>query len=370
MEKLYLSVSDFVALTNQTLEYAYPSVEVVGEVSGFKVNQGKFVFFDIKDESASVGCFMMLFSLRTAIEDGMKVVVTAQPKLTQWGKFSLTVRNIQPVGEGSLKRSFELLKSKLEKEGLFKPDRKRSLPVLPTRIGVISSTQAAGYADFIKILDQRWGGLVIDVAHTQVQGAVASEQIIRALQYFNEGSKPLEVIAIIRGGGSLDDLSSFNDEPLVRAIASSRLPILTGIGHETDLSLADMAADVVASTPSNAAQILVPDKREFLAGLEAKLGSVITYLEHVYDVRRQHVDTNLEFIQNHILRQFEFAANQHKSLARSLSQLNPRNVLKRGYSLVRLENKKPLATAKKGDVLNIETSKSIIKAGVLNVQKR
>lgn len=367
MEKLFLSVSDFVALINQTLEYAYPSVKVVGEVSGFKVNQGKFVFFDIKDEGASVGCFMMLFSLRTAIEDGMKVVISAQPKLTQWGKFSLTVRNIQPVGEGSLKRSFELLKAKLARDGLFKPERKRSLPDLPSQIGVISSTQAAGYADFIKILDQRWGGLKIDVAHTQVQGAVASEQIIRALQYFNESPKPIEAIAIIRGGGSLDDLSSFNDEPLVRAIASSRLPIITGIGHETDLSLADLAADVVASTPSNAAQILVPDKREFLASLDGKLASVITYLEHVYDVRRQQVDTNLEFIQNHIQRQFEFTNNQYRSLARSLSQLNPRNVLKRGYSLVRLENKKPLANAKKGDVLDIETSKNIMKVEVTSV---
>ena len=113
MEKLRLGVSDFIALANQTLEYAYPSVEVEGEVASFKVNQGKFVFFDLKDAGGTVGCFMTVWQLRTPIEDGMKVIVTASPKLTQWGKFSLTVRAIRPSGEGALKKSFELLKAKV-----------------------------------------------------------------------------------------------------------------------------------------------------------------------------------------------------------------------------------------------------------------
>ncbi len=164
-----LTVSDFIAVTNQTLEYAYPLVEIEGEVASFKVNQGKFVFFDLKDAGGSVGCFMMLFSLRVPIEDGMKVIVTATPKLTQWGKFSLTVKSIRPSGEGSLKKSFELLLAKLDKEGLFAPERKRPLPALPRYIAVISSPQAAGYADFIKIIGDRWGGLRIDVAAVTVQ---------------------------------------------------------------------------------------------------------------------------------------------------------------------------------------------------------
>lgn len=370
MEKLQLSPSDFIALTNQTLEYAYPSVEIVGEVSSFKINQDKFVFFDIKDEKASVGCFMMRFQLRIAVEDGMKVVIVAQPKLTQWGKFSLTVRTIMPVGEGSLKRSFELLKAKLDKEGLFSIDRKRALPEMPSRIGVISSTQAAGYGDFIKILDERWGGMQVDVAHTQVQGEKASEQIIRALQHFNEGADPIEVVVIVRGGGSLEDLSTFNDEPLVRAIASSRLPVLTGIGHEVDVSLADMAADKAASTPSNAAQVLVPDKKEVILSLQAKLRRVVMDMERTYELKQQRIDSDIQSMAGFIERQFEILANQHNTLLRSLSQLNPKNVLKRGYSLVKLENNMPVSSAKKGDVLNIETSKNIIKAGVItNDQK-
>ena len=148
-------VSGFVELINQVLEFSCSAVEIEGEVASFKVNQGKWVFFDLKDEEASVGCFMPVYQLRTPIEDGMKLVVRAQPKVTKWGKFSVTVQSYRPLGEGSLRKSFQLLHAKLEKEGIFATERKRSLPQIPARIGVISSTQAAGYADFIKIVNER-----------------------------------------------------------------------------------------------------------------------------------------------------------------------------------------------------------------------
>ena len=146
--------TEFIAVVNQTLEYAYSSVTIVGEVASFKVNQNKWVFFDVKDEESSVNCFMTLFQLRQPLEDGMKVIVRGVPKLTKWGKFSFTVTAVQPVGEGSLKKAFELLKKKLANEGLFDDEKKRVLPKYISRLGVISSTQAAGYADFIKILNQ------------------------------------------------------------------------------------------------------------------------------------------------------------------------------------------------------------------------
>ena len=265
------SVSDFQAVCNQIMETAFSGVVIEGEVASFKVNQGKYIFFDLKDEQSSVGCFMMKFALRFPLEDGMRVRVRAIPKLTNWGKFSLTVQTVMPVGEGNLKKSFELLKKKLAEEGLFDAAKKRPLPPVIKKIGVISSTQAAGYADFCKILNERWGGLEVQVAHTQVQGMVAADQIIRALKYMNEHGE-VDVIAVIRGGGSADDLAVFggsaddlavfNDEALVRAIAASKIPVITGIGHEVDTSLCDMAADVVASTPSNAAQMLTRDRRE------------------------------------------------------------------------------------------------------------
>ncbi|MBR3052387.1 exodeoxyribonuclease VII large subunit [Candidatus Saccharibacteria bacterium] len=292
-ESLTMSPTEFVAVVNQTLEYAYSSVLITGEVASYKVNQGKWVFFDLKDEETSISCFMPLWSLRVPLEDGMKVVARGVPKLTKWGKFSLTVNAIKPVGEGSLKRAYEMLKKKLAAEGLFDPAKKRSLPADLTRLGVISSTGAAGYADFIKIINARWGGMRVQVAHTQVQGMDAPEQMIRALKYFNERSE-VQVIAMLRGGGSADDLSCFNDEALVREIAASRIPVITGIGHEVDESLADLAADVRASTPSNAAEMLTKDRNEERAKLARAMSrathSVLTEVERARQLNREKVE--------------------------------------------------------------------------------
>ena len=282
MENKY-SVSDFIAYLNQTLEYAYTGCVVEGEVSEMKTSQGKWVFFSLKDEGGSIDCFIPIWQLRVPIEDGMKIIVRGTPKLTNWGKFSFTVQAIQPVGQGNIKKSFELLKKKLEKEGLFAPEKKRPLPHNLTKIGIISSTQAAGYADFIKIINERWGGLELQVCHTQVQGLIAPDQIIRAINYLNERSE-VEIIAIIRGGGSADDLACFNDEKLVRAIAASKIPIITGIGHEVDESLSDLAADIVASTPSNAAQILTKDKKTEIKNLHDNITRIYTQISSRIDL--------------------------------------------------------------------------------------
>jgi exodeoxyribonuclease VII large subunit len=365
MEKVNLqfSVSDFVALTNQTLEYAYPSVEIEGEVAGFKVNQGKFVFFDLKDDGASVGCCMMLFQLRTPIEDGMKVVVTASPKLTQWGKFSLTVRAIRPSGEGSLKKSFDLLKAKLDKEGLFAPERKRPLPYAPTRVAVISSTQAAGYADFMKIANDRWGGVHFSVAQVQVQGVSAPDQMIRALKYFNEQEILPDVIVMIRGGGSADDLSAFNDELLVREIAASRIPTLVGVGHEIDTSLADLAADVRAATPSNAAQLLVPDRHEIIRAVRYQVRSLVPKVELSFVQSRALIREQLERCLSATERSIEQQRLAVGTLRRVLGELDPHKVLARGYAIVR-------GQPHVGQILTVETHTHLIQAEVKSYDEK
>ncbi len=363
MEKIRLSVSDFIAVTNQTLEYAYPLVEIEGEVASFKVNQGKFVFFDIKDSGGSLGCFMTVWQLRTPIEDGMKVIVTATPKLTQWGKFSLTVKAVRPSGEGALKKSFEILKAKLNKEGLFAPERKRRLPSVPSHIAVISSTQAAGYADFVKILNDRWGGLRVEVAHVQVQGASAPDQIIRALNYFNSRDDLPEAVVIIRGGGSADDLSAFNDEQLVRAIAASRIPTLVGVGHEIDESLADLAADVRAATPSNAAQILVPDKQELIRAVKYQVRSLLPRVDNAIAQQSASIKSLLVQALEGTADKVDDNLYQLTAIRRVLAELNPSTVLARGYALVR-------GVATVGGVIEIETNKSIIKAEVKDVKAK
>ncbi|MDR1969808.1 MAG: exodeoxyribonuclease VII large subunit [Candidatus Nomurabacteria bacterium] len=363
------SVSDAVALFNQMFETATPTITVLGEVANFKINQNKWVFFDIKDEESSLGCFMGLFNLRVAIEDGMQIAVTAQPTITKWGKFSLTVQAIRPVGEGSIKRAFELLRTKLDKEGLFASERKRSLPDLPQRIGVISSIDAAGYKDFVKILDERFGGLEILMASVQVQGQAAAEQIIAALRFFNESPDPPEVIAILRGGGSRDDLAAFDDELLVRAVAASRVPTIAGIGHEIDTTLVDLAADVRASTPSNAAEILVPDRREIIASVDVRLGSLITITENRLDALGTHMFNEGLRLTNRLDVLVRETENKLKYLAAALRQLNPKIVLNRGYAIMRSADGRIVTKPAVGDTVQIETSAAIVDAAVQRVGK-
>ena len=351
-----LSVSDFVSIINDTLTCNYETVEVTGEVASFKVNQGKWVFFDLKDEMSSVSCFMTLWSLRQPLEDGMKVVVRGTPKLTQWGKFSFTVKQVQPVGEGSLKKAFEMLKKKLTSEGLFNPDKKRKIPENLTRLGVISSTQAAGYADFVKIINARWGGMKVQVAHTQVQGLDAADQIVRALKYFNERGD-VQMIAILRGGGSADDLSCFNDEKLVRAVAASKIPVITGIGHEVDVSLVDLAADVRASTPSNAAEMLTRDRAVEILQVQQKMSKVGQVVVRKIDLAQsdncdkvkkishglmaKYIEPKMDEVKNkmmEVLRKIMLELDTREAYIEQrttlLEALNPEKVLKQGYAIL------------------------------------
>lgn len=356
------SVSEFVAYCNQTLEYAYSGCVIEGEVSEYKESQGKWVFFSLKDEESSVQCFMPIWNLRIPIEDGMKIIVRGTPKLTKWGKFSITITQIQPVGKGNIKKSFELLKAKLTKEGLFNPAKKRPIPNNLTKIGVISSTQAAGYADFIKIINERWGGLKITVCHTQVQGLSAPDQIIRALNYLNERGE-VEVIAIIRGGGSADDLACFNDEKLVRAIASSKIPVITGIGHEVDESLSDLAADKVASTPSNAAQFLTRDKKAEVKRLKDSADFCRDYVKNLIGSQIENLSSILDGIKHEILTKISDTEKEIDQKLKLLEALNPERFLDRGYAILSGE-------VKLGGEIKITTKSQKIRAKVIEIENK
>lgn len=372
MQDIVLSVSDCIALVNQTLEYAYPSIVVVGEVASFKVSKQKYVFFDLKDDSGVLGCFMMVYALRVPLEDGMKVQVKAQPRLTAWGKFSLNVLAVQPVGQGSIKRSFEMLKAALAKEGLFDVGRKRLLPQMPARIGLIASVESAGYKDFLKILDNRWGGVEVVVADVQVQGLEAGKQVVRALRHFNEQADPVDVLVLVRGGGSAEDLAVFNEEPLVRAVAASRVPTMVGVGHEIDTSLCDLAADVRAATPSNAAELLVPDRQDLLRDV----GHRQRYMMQRLQQRTGLLAARLDSAAGHLLARMNHALAGEQRRVRYaedvLRQLDPRVVLRRGYAIVRGANGAILrkGQAKPGDGLVIELEHAIIEAGVKDVRKK
>ncbi|MBR3157254.1 exodeoxyribonuclease VII large subunit [Candidatus Saccharibacteria bacterium] len=384
-EAVKVTPTEFIEMTNETLEYAYSGVMIEGEVASYKVSQDKWVFFDLKDEESSISCFMPIWNLRIPLEDGMKVVIKGVPKITKWGKFSITVAGIAPVGKGSLKKAFEMLKKKLAGEGLFSQERKRPLPGDLTRLGVISSTQAAGYADFIKIVNARWGGMKITVAHTQVQGLDAPDQIIRALNYFNERGE-VQVIAILRGGGSADDLAAFNDEKLVRAVAASKIPVIAGIGHEVDESLVDLAADVRASTPSNAAEMLTKDRKaeekrvRMLMGqahqsltdninLAQKLnrdkiqrisnGLMVKYIEPMMQSTKTKMQQMLQKIQGECEKK-ELLVEQKLKI---LEVLNPEKVLEQGYAIL-------AGKISPGSLIDITTMTQKIKAEIKEIYER
>lgn len=334
-QALELGVSDFVALLNQTLEFAYPDVTIVGELANFRVSKNRWVYFDLKDELASVKFFGTVYQLPGPLEEGMLLKVRGQPRLHQLYGFSVNIQSIQPAGEGTIRRAAELLLAKLQAEGLFDESRKRPLPYPPSRIGLITSRQSAAYADFIKIINSRWQGIDISLIDVQVQGEPASAQIVAAIDQFNAQAEPPETLVIIRGGGSAEDLAAFSTEQVTRAVAASRVPTLVAIGHENDIALAELAADRRASTPSNAAELLVPDRTHVLGALKA----TVLQLEQAGQRRLQAVRDNLAVQQLLLERSMGQVLTYSRQTLQGHSQLltafNPEAVLRRGYAIVR-----------------------------------
>ncbi len=344
-EPVSVSVSELVGFINQTLDYAYPSIEVTGELANLRVSKGKWVYFDLKDDGASVKFFGTVFMLPGPLEDGMLLKVRATPRLHNLYGFSMNVQSITPAGEGSLKKAAQLLAAKLEKEGLFAPERKRSLPYPPQRIGLITSLQSAAYADFIKVLGARWGGITIDVIDVQVQGEPAPRQIVAAIESFNAEASLPEVLILIRGGGSADDLAAFSTEQVTRAVAASRVPTLVAIGHEVDLSLAELAADVRASTPSNAAELLVPDRTAALHALRRVGVQASEFLRQLAANERRKLDQVQADLRQALELMVERAQKQLQLQTSLLKAVNPSAVLSRGYAIMRLDGK-PIVSVK------------------------
>mgnify|MGYP002401811011 CR=1 FL=1 len=350
------SPSDFVAVFNQTLEYAYPTVSVEGELANLRVARNKWVYFDVKDSNASLKCFGTVYNLPGPLEDGMLVRVVASPRLHPLYNLSLNIQSIVPVGEGSIKRASDLLKAKLAKEGLFEPSRKRSLPYAPEVIGLIASSESAAYGDFVKVLQERWSGMTILHYDSQVQGDSAPADLVRGIESMNQLANPPEVLVITRGGGSADDLAVFNSENLVRAVASSRIPTLVAIGHEVDFSLAELAADLRASTPSNAAELLTPDKRHVIETTRQNSRALTDLaLAHI-ETAKVTVTQTSEELKRLLENAFSDAEQTFLRQSSLLEALNPTTALKRGYAVIRAQGKviKSANSLKANQLLNIE----------------
>lgn len=366
MEHVELTPSDLVALLNQTLDYAYPRVTVVGELANFRISRNKWVYFDLKDDTASVKCFGTIYSLPGPLQEGMKLAVSCRPHIHELYGFSMQVSSIQPVGEGTIKKAAELLQAKLQAEGLFETSRKRTVPYPPQTIGLITSVQSAAYADFIKVLGARYGGIRIEVYDAQVQGEQAVVDIVEALTYFNKQAQLPEVLVLTRGGGSADDLAAFSNEHVVRAVAASRIPTVVAIGHEVDISLAELAADVRASTPSNAAELLVPSRQDALRALQDSEQWLKKGLLLQLDSAKNWLTTSSQHLETGVHRELKKYQESLFSAARMLELVNPHAALQRGYAIVKTGGVvvKSVKNVSKNQLLSIQLADGTLEARV------
>jgi exodeoxyribonuclease VII large subunit len=367
--ELTLGVGEFVALLNQTLEYAYPNVTVTGELANFRVSKGRWVYFDLKDDEATMRFFGTVYMLPGPLEDGMMLAVQGNPRLHPQYGFSVNVIRMRPVGEGSIKKAAALLQKKLAAEGLFDPARKRALPYPPKRIGLVASGESAAYRDFIKVISARWSGLEISLIDVLVQGEAAPAQITRAIEQFNQQAEPPDVLVVTRGGGSAEDLAAFSTEQVTRAVAGSRIPTIVAIGHEVDISLAELAADQRASTPSNAAELLVPDRKHVLAGVQGLREQLARATEQSIQDARAQLKHTVQFARQTAEHTLQTAAQRLKLQRQLLQAFDPQAALQRGYALVRAGQKivRSGHELHAGDEVNIKLRDADVTAAVKNV---
>lgn len=390
-----LSVTQFLDLVNETLKALseYEVFGVEGEVSGYRVSQGQWVNFDLKDDESLVNIFMPIWKLKVPLEDGLKVRITGMARIySKYGKFSISAEQVELVGEGALRKALAALRARLEGEGLFDPARKRAIPRIPKRIALVASRDSAAYGDFCRITKERWPMLEIDLYHVLVQGDKAPPDVISALKTAQQKSKEREYDAIVitRGGGSFEELMAFNDESLTRAIHASKIPTMVAIGHERDLSLAEEAADVRGSTPTDAARRLVPDQRDIEYEIASLSARVIQVVERGVESKRVVVDRVLQagyrWIERYGMtieryrsvavsgmdRMLRILSDRVSGTSRVLKSLDPKAVLGRGYAFVRSMDGSVIGGVdglSKGQIVEVQFKDGVAGASIQVIRK-
>jgi exodeoxyribonuclease VII large subunit len=282
-ERRIYTVSDLTERIRDLLFKNFTDITVQGEISNCRPASSGHIYFTLKDDHAQIRCVFFKQQQRGVKfrpEDGLKVSVRGSISIYEVrGEYQVYVESLEPLGLGALQLAFEQLKKQLEAEGLFDAARKKPLPLLPSRIGLITSPTGAAVRDVVRILTRRFPNVHLTLYPVRVQGGEAVGEIVEALAYFSR-KWAADVILLVRGGGSIEDLWSFNEEKVARAIAACTIPVISGVGHETDFTIADFVADVRASTPSAAAELVVQTRREFdkhVADLRDTLDSLIHY---------------------------------------------------------------------------------------------
>lgn len=387
-----ITISELTAQIKNLLEGNFQQVWVSGEISNFKHHYSGHMYFTLKDDSAEIKVVMFKgFNqyLRFKPEDGMQVLANGRLSVyEQRGQYQLILRQLEPSGIGTLYLAYEALKKQLAQEGLFDIDMKQELPEYPKIVGVITSESGAAVKDIFQIMERRAPFVDIVLRATKVQGEGAALDIVQAIEEFNEYKK-VDVIIMGRGGGSLEDLWSFNEEIVARAISASTIPIISAVGHETDYSISDMVADKYAPTPSAAAEIVSPSVGEIKDIIGKQQMRLESYLKYLIERKWQNVDelisrhsrqqpqkiialqqSELEKLSsrftNSILQNQKILSMKLGSLSEKLLTLSPTAILERGYSVAfTLPERQIIKSSKdieKGQEFELLTSKGSLTA--------
>mgnify|MGYP001027722921 CR=1 FL=1 len=342
-------------------EPAFQDLWIEGEVSNLSRASSGHVYLTLKDAGAQIGAVIWRSQVRSLAHmprSGDKIQAHGRISVyEQGGRYQFYVDQVQPAGRGSLFQEYERLKARLQAEGLFDEARKRALPSFPTTIGVVTSPTSAAFRDVLNVLSRRYPLARVLLSPTVVQGEAAPPGIVRAIARLN-GRDDVDVILLVRGGGSLEDLWAFNDEAVARAVAASRLPLVSGVGHETDFSLADFASDRRAPTPSAAAELVTPELSELRTGLwqmQTRMTRAVSHqisrcreslatsqraLQHLsplvrVESGRQRIDDLSLRMEGAMVHRMQMAYQRVEGLRAQLTSLNPDAVLTRGYAIVR-----------------------------------
>ena len=392
-ERRVLTVSELNAQVHELLEASFPELWVEGEISNCKAYPSGHTYLTLKDEKAQIRAVLFkgaAFGVKFKFADGLKVLVRGRATSYETrGELQFVISAAEPRDKGALQLALEQLKAKLSAEGLFDAARKKPLPAYPKSVGVVTSGQGAAVRDVINVLSRRWPGLDIRVWPVKVQGPGAAEEIAAAVRGFNALAADTGVLLVGRGGGSIEDLWAFNEEPVARAIAASMIPVISCVGHETDWTVADLVADVRAPTPSAAAELAVPEKaavRDMIAQMEdsmlQNLRDRIEALERrlayaaahpllqdprrLWEQRAQRVDELTARLPDALRRAVERLEMRLRVSAGKLDAISPLKVLGRGYAIAESRGKIlfKAAQVKEGDVVNVRLSEGEIRCEV------
>ncbi len=374
-EPAICSVSQLTARIKNVLETDFSDVALVGEVSNLARPRSRHVYLSLKDESAQIKAVIwksVASRLPFDLADGLSVRVWGELSVyAPRGDYQVSIRRIEPEGIGALELAFRQRFEKLKAEGLFDPDRKRPLPRFPRRIVVVTSPTGAAIRDFLQVTGRRWSATEILIAPAKMQGAGSAQEVARAIELANRVDGA-DLIVVTRGGGSLEDLWTFNEEVVARAIAGSSLPVVSAIGHEVDVTLADHAADFRALTPSEAGERVVPDAREVRQALDRLQTRLLRDARDRLADARQGLDDLSTGLDRGLRRQVDDRRHRVARLAGKLEALSPLAVLARGYALALIPGEtRPLTNANQvqpGDSIEVRLADGSIVATVETIR--